>query len=72
MLCDTALMENYLNGFCHVKVELLLEILGLDFEFISLNAWRQLFVPRGTALVEKYLKRFSRGKVKVLLGSTCI
>jgi len=34
--CGTALMENYLKGFCHGKVELLLEVLVLDF--IILNA----------------------------------
>jgi len=58
VLCGAALMENYLNGFCPGKGELLLEVLVLDFKFITLNALRQLFVLSGAALTENYLEGF--------------
>ena len=38
VLRGTALMENYLKGFCRVEVDLLAEVVVFDFIFIRLNA----------------------------------
>ena len=38
VLPGAARMENYLKGFCHAKIKLLVEVLVFDFIFIRLNA----------------------------------